>query len=47
MLIGVSPTDPGTLVGVVAIVIGVGVLAALVPAARAALVDPMRVLREE
>jgi predicted permease len=47
MLIEVSPTDPRTLVAVVALVVAVGVLAALVPAARAARIEPMRVLREE
>jgi ABC-type antimicrobial peptide transport system permease subunit len=47
MLIGVSPTDLRTLATVVAIVVAVGVLAALVPAVRAARIDPMRVLREE
>jgi hypothetical protein len=47
MLIGVSATDPRTLVTVVALVVAVGVLAAVVPAVRAARIDPMRVLREE
>ena len=47
MLIGVAPTDLRTLVTVVALVIAVGVLAALVPAVRAARIEPMRVLREE
>jgi predicted permease len=46
-LIGVSPTDVRTLLTVVALVVAVGVLAALVPAARAARIEPMRVLREE
>jgi putative ABC transport system permease protein len=47
MLYGVSPSDPATLSGVVIIVMAVGVLAALLPAVRAARVDPMQVLREE
>ena len=47
MLYGVSPTDPVTLSGVVALVLLVATLAALVPAARAAFVQPMRTLREE
>jgi putative ABC transport system permease protein len=47
MLYGVSPSDPFTLAGVVAIVLAVGSLAALVPAARASQIEPMRVLREE
>ena len=47
MLYGVSVSDPATLSSVVAIVLGVAVLAALVPAGRAALAEPMRILREE
>jgi ABC-type antimicrobial peptide transport system permease subunit len=47
MLYGVSASDPAPLSSVVAIVLGVAVLAALVPAARAALAEPMRILREE
>ncbi len=47
MLYGVSPLDPITLASVLGIVLVVGSLAALIPAARATLVEPMRVLREE
>jgi len=47
MLFGVSPFDATTLVVVVALVTSVAVVAALVPAVRAARVDPMTVLREE
>ena len=47
MLYGVSPVDPLTLTGVVAIVVVVAALAAFVPALRAARVDPMEALREE
>ena len=47
MLFGVSPSDPLTLSAVVATVLVVAALAALVPAIRAALVEPMRTLREE
>jgi predicted permease len=47
MLYGVSSSDPLTLSGVIAIVLVVAALAALVPATRAALVDPMSTLREE
>jgi len=47
MLYGVSPQDPLTLVTVLGIVLAVGSLAALIPAARATAVQPMRVLREE
>lgn len=47
MLYGVSPSDPVTLVGVVALVLIVACLAALVPALRASRLEPMRVLRED
>jgi ABC-type lipoprotein release transport system permease subunit len=46
MLFGVSASDPVMLSSVVAIVLVVAGLAALVPATRAALVEPMRVLRD-
>jgi predicted permease len=47
MVYGVSTNDASTLTAVVVIVLGVATLAALVPAARAALVQPMSVLRED
>ncbi len=47
MLYGVSPADPPTLAGVLAVVITVALLAALIPAARATFVQPMRALRED
>jgi predicted permease len=47
MLYGVSASDPATLSSVIAIVLVVAGLAALVPATRAALVEPVRALREE
>ncbi len=47
MLYGVSPADPATLAGVLAVVMMVAFLAALIPAARATLVQPMRALRED
>lgn len=47
MLFGVSPSDPVTLSAVVAIVLAVAALAMLIPAARAAFVEPMQVLREQ
>jgi ABC-type antimicrobial peptide transport system permease subunit len=47
MLFGVTPADPPTLAVVVAIVLAVAVLASLVPAARAAQVEPVRAMREE
>lgn len=47
MLYGVSTTDVSTLAGVVAILLAISVLASLIPAIRAARVEPMRALREE
>ena len=47
LLFGVSPFDPLTLVSVAGIVLLVATLAALIPAARAAFMQPMRTLREE
>ena len=47
MLYGVSASDTITLLSVMVIVLVVAGLAALVPATRAALVEPMRVLRGE
>jgi putative ABC transport system permease protein len=47
MLYGVSPSDATTLAAVVALVLGVSVAASLLPAMRAARVEPMQVLREE
>ncbi|HEX5109827.1 MAG TPA: ADOP family duplicated permease [Vicinamibacterales bacterium] len=47
MLYGVSPSDPATLTGVIALVVVIAATAALIPAARAAFVQPMRVLRED
>jgi putative ABC transport system permease protein len=47
MLFGVTPSDPETLGAVVATVLVVAAIASLVPAARAARLEPMRVLRED
>jgi putative ABC transport system permease protein len=47
MLFGVSPWDAITMTGVIVLVIAVSIVASLLPAARAARVEPMRVLREE
>lgn len=47
MLFGVSPWDPLAMTGVIALVIVVSSVASLIPAVRAAGVEPMRVLREE
>lgn len=47
MLYGVSPSDPVTLASVAGLVLAVATLVSLVPAARAALVEPMRTLRDQ
>ncbi len=47
MLFGVQPRDPATFVGAVAGIVLVSLVASLVPALRAASVDPMVALREE
>ena len=47
MLFGVSPRDATTMMAVTLLVIAVSVAASLLPALRAARVEPMRVLREE
>jgi putative ABC transport system permease protein len=47
MLYGVSPSDITTLSSVVVLMLAVAALASLIPAIRAARVDPMQVLREE
>ena len=47
MLIGVSATDPVTLVGVAALFAAVAVLASYVSARRATRIDPAIALREE
>jgi putative ABC transport system permease protein len=46
-LYGVSPTDPVTAVAVAGVLLLVAALAALVPALRAASVNPMTALRAE
>jgi ABC-type antimicrobial peptide transport system permease subunit len=46
MLYGVTASDVPTLASVVAIVVAVSVLASLLPAIRAARLEPMQVLRE-
>jgi ABC-type lipoprotein release transport system permease subunit len=43
----VSPVDTTTMAGVVVVVLLVATLAAMIPATRAALIQPMRTLREE
>jgi putative ABC transport system permease protein len=47
MLYGVTALDPLTYAGVVCLVLGVAILASLLPALRAARLEPVRVLREE
>ncbi len=47
MLYEVSPSDPVTLASVIGIVLMVATLSALIPATRAAFMQPMRTLREE
>jgi putative ABC transport system permease protein len=47
MLYGVSPTDPFTLAAVILLTLAVAAGASSIPAIRAALVEPMKVLRED
>jgi len=47
LLVEVSPTDPSTFAGTIGILLAVGVLACLVPARRAARIDPLRALRQD
>ena len=46
LLFGLAPRDPGTFVGAALVLVVIGGLAGLIPAARAARIDPARVLRE-
>jgi putative ABC transport system permease protein len=47
MLFGISPSDPRTFIVVAAIMMGVALVAAYVPARRATRVDPMLAIRTE
>ena len=45
MLFGLTPNDPPTIAAMVIVIIAVGVLAGVVPASRAARIDPVAALR--
>jgi putative ABC transport system permease protein len=47
LLFGVSPSDVPTLAAVIGVVIAVSIIASLLPAIRAARLEPMQVLRDE
>jgi len=47
MLVGITPTDPATFVGIAALFLTVAALASGIPALRAARLDPIAALREE
>jgi len=47
MLFGVEATDPMTYVAVIAVLAAVAAIACLVPARRAAAIDPMQALRAD
>ena len=47
MLYGVTSTDPLTYLGIAALVGAVAVIAAYIPARRAARIDPVRALRAD
>ena len=46
-LVGVSPTDPATLAGACGVLLAAAILGRLIPARRAARVDPVEALRHE
>jgi ABC-type antimicrobial peptide transport system permease subunit len=47
MLIGITPTDPVTYAGVIGVLGVVAAAACMIPARRAASLDPVKTLREE
>jgi len=47
LLVGVSATDPATLVGVFVLLLGIAMLASWIPARKATQVDPVEALRDE
>jgi ABC-type antimicrobial peptide transport system permease subunit len=46
LLFGLAPRDPATLLGAIALLVTVGAVAGWLPSARAARIDPARVLRD-
>ncbi len=47
LIYGVQTTDPSTYAAVAALLVGVGLVASIIPAYRATLIDPIRTLRDE